>query len=168
MNARWMLVLCLALGVISVGHAEGDQFLGLAGRPTTLVGIAYEKSWGGYSLGVSFGGASWGQGSGSTYLNPAVSMAYRLNRWTMTDEMVLELRTFGALGLYYYSGDATAKTPPATVVASELGFEVRYLVKKFFVIGLSLGQTFASNVAPDRTWDQLCLPLPGLTVGLVF
>lgn len=168
MHPRWISVLLLVVGLAGPAAAEGENFVGFAVQPTTLLGLTYERTWGDASLGITFGGATWGKEPGATYLNPGVTVAYRWNQWSLSPEMTLELRTFAAASLYYYSDSGSGASNAITAVAGHVGFDVRYVVKKFFVVGLSLGQAVAGTVSATATSGVVSMPLPGLTVGFLF
>lgn len=168
MNPRWITALLLVVGLGGHAAAEGENFVGFAIQPTTLIGLAYERTWGDTSLGFTFGGATWGQDAESTYLNPGVTAAYRWNQWSLSPEMSLELRTFVAASLYYYSGAGSQPSNVVTALAGDVGFDVRYVVKKFLVVGLSLGQAVAGTLSASPTTGVVSMPLPGLTVGFCF
>jgi hypothetical protein len=168
MNARWLAMLLLVVAVPGLAVADGENYFGVTVQPTTLLGLTYERTWGNCSLGLSFGGATWGQDSGSMYLNPGVSVAYRGKEWALNSDISLDLRGFAAAGLYYYAPDAGHRSQATTAVAGELGLEVRYRVKTFLVVGLSLGQAVAKNLTSGGTWGLVSMPLPGVSVGFLF
>ena len=172
-----MLSLCLAMTtsgfflsaqeVSPTSDQVSDNWVGLTAEPTTILGVGYEKTWGNFSLGVSLGGYSWGQDRVATYFNPGVKASLMLNQWELSPDVRISLRGFAAIGWYYYSIDA-AGMDQSSLGVGESGLEVQYLVQRRFRVGVSLGQSLFFGTWASGQPRFATMPLPGISLGLVF